>query len=219
MNHLLANRISFHLDLKGPSYSINSACSSSATAFYQAVFSMQLGHCDAAIVGGANVILSPSHSLIFNNMNMLSNDGKCKFLDERADGYVRSEACSVLFLQKTSEAKRIYATVVGVSVNTDGYKDKGITYPSHEVQSLLMEATLKEANVNPNSVSYVEAHGTGTPAGDQCEMRAIAEAYCKHRDLDKPLLVGSVKTNLGHSEAASTLTSIAKVLIAFECNW
>ena len=215
---MFANRISFCLDLKGPSYTVNTACSSSAVALYEAVVNIRSGHCDAAIVGGVHIILNPGHSVTFNKMQMLSIDGKCKFLDESADGYVRSEACSVIFLQKSSQAKRIYATIVGVFSNTDGYKEQGITYPSSEAQSLLMKSTLKAANVDPKSITYIEAHGTGTQVGDQCEMEAIARAYCSDRDRERPLLVGSVKTNLGHSEPASALTSIAKVLIAFENN-
>ena len=215
---MFANRISFSLDLKGPSYSVNTACSSSAVALYEAVVNIHSGHCDAAIVGGVHLSLNPATSLSFKNMQMLSSDGKCKFLDESADGYVRSEACSVVFLQKSIQAKRIYATIVGVLSNTDGFKEQGITYPSSEVQSLLMKSTLKVANVNPNNITYIEAHGTGTQVGDQCEMEAIARAYCSDRDRERPLLVGSVKTNLGHSEPASALTSIAKVLIGFENN-
>ena len=215
---MLANRISYSLDLKGPSYIVNTACSSSAIALDQAVLNMRSGQCDAAIVGGVHILLNPAQFVTFNNMKMLSIDGKCKFFDESADGYVRSEACSVIFVQKSSEAKRIYATIVGISSNTDGYKEQGITFPSHESQSILMKSTLEAANVDPKDINYIEAHGTGTQAGDQCEIEAIARAYCEDRDRERPLLVGSVKTNLGHSEPASALTSIAKVLIAFENN-
>ena len=213
---MMANRISFHLDLKGPSYTVHTACSSSGVALHQAVTNMRSGNCDAAIVGGVNIIMDPASSISFKKLKMLSPDGKCKFLDESANGFVRSEACTVLFLQKSCEAKRIYATIVGISCNNDGYKEQGITYPSSEMQTMLMKTTLNEANVDPNSIAYIEAHGTGTQVGDQCEMEAIARAYCSHRDSDRPLLVGSVKTNLGHSEPASALTSIVKVLIAFE---
>ena len=145
---------------------------------------------------------------------MLSEDYRCKFLDQSADGYVKTEGCTVIVLQKSSAAKRCYASVVNIGANVDGYKGKGITYPSIETQSILMKSTLEKVDVNPKDVLYIEAHGTGTQAGDQCEMSAIANAYCLNRK--SPLMVGSVKTNVGHSEPASALTSIAKVLIAFE---
>jgi len=144
----------------------------------------------------------------------LSVDGSCKFLDSSANGYVRSETCSVIFLQKKSEAKRIYATILHAKTNTDGYKDQGITYPSWQSQSKLMKSTLREAGIKPTDIKFVEAHGTGTGAGDPAESQAIFDVFCKDRK--EPLLVGGVKSNLGHSEPASGLCSIAKILITFE---
>ena len=149
---------------------------------------------------------------------MLSKDSKCKFLDESADGYVKTEACTVIMVQKASAAKRCYANMVNIGVNVDGYKEEGITFPSSQAQYILMKSTLEQANTDPNSVQYIEAHGTGTQAGDQCEMSAIVKAYCRNRPNDSPLLVGSVKTNLGHSEPASALSSLVKVVMAFEYN-
>ena len=130
------------------------------------------------------------------------------------DGYVRAEACSVVFLQKKSEAKRIYATIIHAKTNTDGFKQEGITFPSREAQRDLMRDTYIEAGLNPLDVNYVEAHGTGTPAGDPQEVQGIADIFCPGRD--GPLLIGGVKSNMGHSEPASGLCSLAKVLIAFE---
>lgn len=211
---MFANRISYTFDLQGPSYAMDTACSSSALAINQAVLGLRTGQCEAAVVGGVNICLRPVSALQFHKLNMLSPDGKCKFLDESGNGYVRSETCSVMLLQKKSEAKRIYATIIHAKTNTDGYKDEGITFPSSESQAALMNSTLKEAKVDPKQVKYIEAHGTGTGAGDPTETRAIAQVFCEDRK--EPLLIGGVKSNLGHSEPASGLCSIAKVLIAFE---
>ncbi|XP_054155200.1 fatty acid synthase-like [Oppia nitens] len=211
---MFANRISYTFDFQGPSYSMDTACSSSALAINQALLGLRTGQCDAAIVGGVNVCLRPVSALQFHKLNMLAVDGKCKFLDESGNGYVRSETCSIILLQKKSEAKRLYATVIHAKTNTDGYKDEGITFPSSISQASLMHQTLKEANIDPNDIKYIEAHGTGTPAGDPSETNAIAKVFCQNRK--EPLLIGGVKSNLGHSEPASGLNSLAKVLITFE---
>ncbi|KAI1292133.1 Fatty acid synthase [Halotydeus destructor] len=211
---MFANRISYTFDFQGPSYAMDTACSSSFLAFQQAILGLRTGQCDQAIVGGVNICLRPVTALQFHKLNMLSPDGKCKYLDSSANGYARSEACAVIFLQKKPEAKRIYATIVHAKTNTDGYKKEGITFPSREAQRDLMRDTYMEANVNPLDVNFVEAHGTGTKAGDPQEADAIADILCKGRE--GPLLVGGVKTNLGHTEPASGLCSLAKVLIAFE---
>ena len=211
---MFANRISYTFDLRGPSYAVDTACSSSALAINQAVLDLRTGQTDAAIVGGVNICLRPVTTFQFFSLNMLSPDGKCKFLDESVNGYVRSEACSVLLLQKKSDAKRVYATVVHTKTNTDGYKGEGLTFPSSVSQAVLMYSTLKEAKVDPTQIKYIEAHGTGTGAGDPTEVKAIAQIFCENRS--EPLLVGGVKSNLGHTESSSGLCSIAKVLITFE---
>jgi fatty acid synthase len=211
---MFANRISYTFDLQGPSYAMDTACSSSFLALQQAVLGLRTGQCDMAVVGGVNICLRPVSALQFHKLNMLSVDGKCKFLDSEANGYVRSETCSVIFLQKKSEAKRIYATIIHAKTNTDGYKEQGITYPSWKSQSALMKSTLREAGIKPTDVNFVEAHGTGTGAGDPTESQAIFDVFCQDRK--EPLLIGGVKSNLGHSEPASGLCSIAKMLITFE---
>ena len=127
--------------------------------------SIRSGESDAALVGGVHINIHPLGSVSFNKLGILSPDGKCKFLDQSADGYVRSETCSVLFLQKASQAKRVYASVVNTGVNNDGHKEMGIIYPSSQMQCSLMRRTLEEANVDPNEVLYVEAHGTATQVG------------------------------------------------------
>ncbi|XP_028050812.1 fatty acid synthase [Monomorium pharaonis] len=211
---MLANRVSFSFDFTGPSYAIDTACSSTMYSVHQAVSAMRAGECDAAIVGGMNLVLRPAVSLQFHRLNMLSQDGKCKAFDASGDGYVRAEAVVAIYLQKAKDARRVYATVIHTKTNTDGYKPQGITYPNGDMQNQLLREIYNEAGINPADVSYVEAHGTGTKVGDPEEINSIEKLFCKGRKT--PLLIGSIKSNMGHSEPASGLCSIAKVLIAME---
>ncbi|KAG5306378.1 FAS synthase, partial [Pseudoatta argentina] len=211
---MFANRVSFSFDFNGPSYAMDTACSSAMYGIHQAVTAMRAGECDAAIVGGLNLVLRPEASLQFHRLNMLSQDGKCKSFDVSGNGYVRSEAVVAIYLQKAKDARRVYAMVMHTKTNTDGYKSQGITYPNGEMQNRLMRETYSEAGINPADVSYVETHGTGTKVGDPEEINSVDELFCKGRKT--PLLIGSVKSNMGHSEPASGLCSIAKVLIAME---
>ncbi|XP_049874376.1 fatty acid synthase [Pectinophora gossypiella] len=211
---MFPNRISYTFDLKGPSYAVDTACSSSMFALSQAVAAMRAGHCDAAIVAGTNLCLKPANSLNFHRLSMLSPEGRCAAFDAAGRGYVRSEAAVVVLLQRRSDARRLYATVRGARMNTDGNKEQGITFPNGEMQRRLAAETFAEAGLRPQDVAYVEAHGTGTKVGDPQEVNAIAELFCKDRK--KPLLLGSVKSNMGHSEPASGLCSIAKVVVAME---
>ena len=146
---LFANRISYALDLKGPSYTLSSACSSSGVALNDAIQLIRSGQCDSALVGGSFINLNPLLAKLYNNMNLLSHDGKCKFLDQSADGFVRSEACVVIHLQKLNNAKRVYANIVSSMTNVDGYKIEGLTYPLSSAQVTLMRDTLTNANVSP----------------------------------------------------------------------
>lgn len=181
---MFANRISYTFDFNGPSFAIDTACSSSLVAMSQAVQAIENGQCDAAIVGGANLLLKPTNSLQFHRLSMLSPQGMCKAFDVTGksinidiylkkilsisknmflgNGYVRSEAVVTIFLQKASVAKRNYATVMGALINTDGFKDQGITFPSGAMQNKLIQEVYTKCGVNPAEVSYVEAHGTGT---------------------------------------------------------
>lgn len=180
----------------------------------QAVAAMKSGQCDSAIVGGVNLLLKPNTSLQFHRLNMLSADGKCKAFDASGNGYVRAEAAVIIYLQKSSVARRVYATVIGAKTNTDGSKEQGITFPAGGMQNKLIRDLYEEVGVDPAEVAYIEAHGTGTKVGDPQEVNSIADAFCKNRKT--PLLIGSVKSNMGHSEPASGLCSIAKVLIGME---
>ncbi|XP_015113130.1 fatty acid synthase [Diachasma alloeum] len=211
---LLSNRISYWLGVHGPSYTIDSACSSSLFAMEHAYRAIRTGLCDAAIVGGTNLVLHPNVSLQFARLGVLSHDGRSKSFDNSANGYVRSETISVAFLQKAKNAKRIYATVVHGKTNCDGFKPQGITFPSSQIQSVLLRDFYEECKVPPSSVAYVEAHGTGTKVGDPEELNAIESVFCPGRN--EPLKIGSVKSNIGHAEPASGMGQISKVLIGYE---
>lgn len=211
---MFANRISFAFDFTGPSYAIDTACSSAMFSMHQAVAAMRAGECDAAIVGGMNLLLKPANALQFHKLSMLSQDGRCKAFDVTGNGYVRAEAVAAIYLQKAKDARRIYATVLHTKTNTDGYKTQGITYPNGEMQNRLMREVYNESGINPADVVYVEAHGTGTKVGDPEEINSVDKLFCKDRKT--PLLIGSVKSNMGHAEAGSGICSIAKVLIAME---
>ncbi|RLU25189.1 hypothetical protein DMN91_003281 [Ooceraea biroi] len=211
---ILANRISYWLGLTGPSFMLDSACSSSLIAVERAYRSIRMGECDAAIIGGSNLCLHPCISLQFSRLGVLSSTGFCRPFDEDAYGYMRSETVAVVYLQKAKNAKRIYATMVYAKTNCDGYKEQGITFPSSEMQGTLLQQSYDECGMPVTCLAYMEAHGTGTRVGDPEEINALKRVFCKNRK--SPLLIGSIKSNLGHSEPASGLCQIAKVLIAME---
>ncbi|XP_063382180.1 fatty acid synthase-like [Cydia fagiglandana] len=213
-NSMFPNRISFTFDLKGPSISIDIACAGSMHALVQAWNDIRAGRCDAAIVAGTNICLNPTTSLSFHRLRMLSPDGRCAAFDDTGCGYVRSEAVVAVLLQRRSAARRVYCTVRGARTNNDGYKKEGINYPNGKLQYRNALETFEEARLRPQDVVYVEAHGTGTKVGDPEEGNAITELFCKDRQA--PLLMGAVKTNMGHPEAVSGLCSIAKLVIAME---
>ncbi|XP_063535514.1 fatty acid synthase [Cydia strobilella] len=211
---MFPNRLSYTFDLKGPSYAIDTACSSSMFALAQAASAIRSGYCDAAVVAGTNLCLKPANSLNFHRLSMLSPEGRCAAFDASGRGYVRSEAAVAVLLQRRKDARRLYCTVRGARMNTDGNKAQGITYPDGRMQRRLAQETFEEARLRPQDVIYVEAHGTGTKVGDPEEVNAIADLFCKDRQT--PLLLGSVKSNMGHSEPASGLCSIAKIVVAME---
>jgi fatty acid synthase len=158
---MFANRISYTFDFKGPSFALDTACSSSMLALDQAVNAIRAGQCDAAIVGGVNLLLKPQSSLQFHRLSMLAPDGKCKAFDISGNGYVRSEAAVAIYIQKAPFANRSYASILHIKTNTDGHKGEGITFPAGKMQQRLLEEVYSEAGINPAEVSYVEAHGTG----------------------------------------------------------
>ncbi|XP_075559822.1 fatty acid synthase-like [Dermacentor variabilis] len=213
--HMFSNRVSYCLDFCGPSFTIDSASSSTMTALSAALQSLRCGECEAAIVGGSNVMLNPLSTLSEFRFGMLSRDGKSKTFNANADGYVRSETIGAMFLQPASEALRFYAKLVNVRGNADGYKVEGITVPSSRRQEELLREVYAGAGVDPLKVTYVEAHGTGTRVGDPQEMAALSRFFCVP-ERERPLKIGAVKSNAGHAEAASSISTISKVIILME---
>ncbi|XP_064584818.1 fatty acid synthase [Zonotrichia leucophrys gambelii] len=211
---MLANRISYFFDFKGPSLTVDTACSSSLVALENAYKAIRHGRCSTALVGGVNLLLKPNTSVQFMKLGLLSPDGACKAFDASGNGYCRSEAAVVVLLTKRSMAKRIYATVVNAGVNTDGFKEQGVTFPSGQMQEKLIRSLYSESGVKPEEVEYIEAHGTGTKVGDPQEVNSITSIFC---DCERePLLIGSTKSNMGHPEPASGLAALAKVILSLE---
>ncbi|XP_018572598.1 fatty acid synthase-like [Anoplophora glabripennis] len=211
---MAAHRLSYLLKIKGPSYTCDTACSSSLYAFEQAFRALRLGEIDNAIVAGTNMCCHPFVSLQFARLGVLSKNGSCKAFDAQGDGYARSEAVGVLLLQRAKDAKRIYCEVIYIKTNCDGYKEQGITFPSKNAQRDLLNDFYDECGVDRYSLSFLEAHGTGTFVGDPEECSAIDDVFTKKRT--KQLLIGSVKSNIGHSEPASGVCSIIKCIIGME---
>ncbi|XP_058840211.1 fatty acid synthase-like [Topomyia yanbarensis] len=210
----LANRISYVFDFHGPSLIVDTACSSSMYALDIARRSILAGQCDSAIVAGCNLCLHPYISYQFNLLGVLARSGVCRPFDEKASGYTRAEAVCAVLLQKAPDAKRIYAHVLHSKTNCDGFKSEGITYPSGAMQGQLMKELYQELAINPADISYIEAHSTGTVVGDPEECLAIDKLFCTNRD--RPLPIGSIKSNIGHSEATAGIASIAKGIITLE---
>ncbi|RDD36517.1 Fatty acid synthase [Trichoplax sp. H2] len=209
---MCANRVSYYFNFGGPSFAVDTACSSSLIAFDQGVRSIRMGCCEGAIVGGVCCDFKPNTGLEFHKFGMLSHDGSCKAFDAGSNGYCRAEGIISVLLLKKSVAKRIYATVPYTKSNCDGYKEQGVTFPNGRAQFRLLKEIYNEAGINPGDVSYVEAHGTGTKAGDPQEVNSICDMFAGEVRGNKPLLIGTVKSNMGHSEPASGLAAVAKVL-------
>ncbi len=214
-----AGRLAYVLGLNGPAMAVDTACSSSLVAVHLACQSLRNNECDIAIAGGVNLILSPELNIAFTNAGMLSPVGKCKTFDVSADGYVRSEGCGVLIVKKLAHALRdndtVLAIIRGSAINQDG-KSNGLTAPSHVAQAELLRDALKSANITANTVNYLETHGTGTSLGDPIEVKAIVEVYRPTRGLDFPLVLGSVKTNIGHTEAAAGMAGLFKTILMLQ---
>lgn len=216
---IASNRLSYFYNLKGPSLAVDTACSSSLTAIHLACNSLRQGESQLAIVSGVNLILSPEWNIALSSAEMLSPDGICKTFDDNANGYVRSEGCSVVILKKLSDAIRdnnsILGVIRGTAINQDG-QGNGLTAPNSQSQIDVVKSALLNANIAPETVSYVEAHGTGTPLGDPIEINALQQSLCQNRSVDRPLIVGSAKTNVGHLEAAAGITGLIKVVLAMQ---
>lgn len=214
---ILSNRISHFFDFRGPSLSVDTACSSSMVGVHLACRSIWDGETDMAVAGGANLIFKPEWTIATSKGGFLSPDGRCKAFDIKANGYVRSEGIGAVLLKPLSQAlkagNRVYAVIRETAANQDG-RTNGITVPSKLAQKTLMEEVYRKAGISPAAVKYVEAHGTGTPTGDPIETGAIGEVFSAERPPGNPCLIGSVKSNIGHLEAASGMAGIMKAALS-----
>ncbi|HLJ24240.1 MAG TPA: SDR family NAD(P)-dependent oxidoreductase [Candidatus Acidoferrales bacterium] len=216
---IAANRISYLLDLRGPSVAIDTACSSSLVAIHMACDSLRSAQSDLAIAGAVNLILSPEVTIAFSHARMMAADGRCKTFDAKADGYVRAEGCGTVILKRLSDALRdrdqILAVIRGTAVNQDG-RTAGIAAPNASAQQAVIREALSQAGVAPGDLTYLEAHGTGTSIGDPIEVEAVKAVLGKTAGGNLPCVMGSVKANIGHLENASGMASLAKVLGCLE---
>jgi len=214
-----AGRLSYTLGLTGPSLSVDTACSSSLVTVHLACESLKRKECNLAIAGGVNLMLEPGLSVNFSKAHMLAPDGKCKTFDSSADGYVRGEGCGIVVLKRLSDALAandpILALIKGSAVNQDGASG-GLTIPSGPSQASVIRQALKNAGCEPSAVDYIEAHGTGTSLGDPIELGSLDQVFSQGRKSNHPLLVGSIKTNVGHLEAAAGIAGIMKLVLSLK---
>ncbi|MFL6583688.1 MAG: SDR family NAD(P)-dependent oxidoreductase [Chthoniobacterales bacterium] len=214
---IAANRISYCLNLRGPSVAMDTACSSALTAVHTACEHIWAGRGDAALAGGVTVMITPGGFIGFSQASMLSPDGRCAAFDATANGFVRGEGAGMVLLKRLAQAiadgDPIQGVIVGTAVNQDGHTN-GISLPSAEAQTRLVEDACRDAGVSPAQIGFVEAHGTGTAVGDPIEAHALAEALCKDRST--PLPIGSVKTNVGHLETAAGVAGLVKAMMVLQ---
>jgi acyl transferase domain-containing protein/NADPH:quinone reductase-like Zn-dependent oxidoreductase/acyl carrier protein len=214
---IAANRISYCLNLRGPSVAMDTACSSALTAIHTACEHIWAGRGDTALAGGVTVMITPGGFIGFSQASMLSPDGRCAAFDATANGFVRGEGAGIVLLKRLSQAiadgDPIQGVIVGTAVNQDGHTN-GISLPSTEAQTRLVRDACRDAGVSPAQIGFVEAHGTGTAVGDPIEAHALAEALCEQRSI--PLPIGSVKTNVGHLETAAGIAGLLKALLVLQ---
>lgn len=214
-----AGRISFSQDFMGTSFAIDAACSSSLVAVDQAVQNLRSGACTMALAGGVNIILSPDHTIGFSQGKMMAPDGHCKAYDAAADGYVRSEGAGVVVLKLLSQAQidgdQIYAVIRGCASSNDGHCASFMA-PSTKGQQAGLRKACRNAEIDPLTIDYVEAHGPGTRAGDPIEITTLGEVLCAGRSAEQPLLVGSLKTNIGHTEGAAGVAGLIKAALCLK---
>ena len=216
---ITANRLSYLLDLCGPSWTVDTACSSSLVAVHQACQSLRQGECNLALAGGVNLILTPQGTITFSQARMMAPDGRCKTFDASANGYVRAEGCGVVVLKRLSDALRDgeqpLALIKGSAVNQDG-RSNGLTAPKGLAQQAVIQQALDNAGVAPAQISYIETHGTGTALGDPIEVNSLKGVLSQDRATSQPCWLGSVKTNIGHLEAAAGIAGLIKVVLALQ---
>lgn len=214
-----SGRISYTFGFVGPSMAIDTACSSSLVAIHQACQSLKMNECNMALAGGVNLILTPDTMIGTSKAKILSADGHCKTFDESADGIGRAEGCGIIILKRLSDAiannDSVLAVIRGSAVNQDG-ASSGFTVPSSSSQQALIRQALKMGKIKSNEVDYIEAHGTGTPLGDPIELRSLYNVFGKDIERKNPLIIGSVKTNIGHAESASGIAGVIKVILQLQ---
>jgi acyl transferase domain-containing protein len=213
---ITANHISFVFNLKGPSLMVDTACASSLTSLHVAVNSLYTGDCEQAVVLGINLLLEPLTSVYYSRLGVLSPTGLCHVFDAKADGYVRSEGCGAVIIKPLGAALKdgnnIYAVITATAISSNG-ANKSLTMPSQEAQQELFTNLLAKGRISGESIDYSELHGTGTPVGDPIEVNSVGKVLCSNRSFDNPLLIGSVKGNLGHLEYAAGIASLIKVAL------
>jgi acyl transferase domain-containing protein/acyl carrier protein len=218
-NYSAAGRMSYLFDLQGPSLVADTACSTSLVTAHLACQSLRSGESELALAGGVNLIMQPPITIAFSKAGMLSPDGRCKFADASANGYVRSEGCGIVVLKPLSKAEadgdRIYATILGSAVNSDGQEGMFVA-PSQGGQEKMLRQAYRSAGRSAKDVVYMEAHGTGTGVGDPTEMGALGAVLSEDRPSDRPCIVGSVKTNIGHTETAAGVAGLMKAALCLE---
>ncbi|MFZ9621960.1 MAG: beta-ketoacyl synthase N-terminal-like domain-containing protein, partial [Prochlorococcaceae cyanobacterium] len=216
---IAANRLSYFFDLKGPSFTVDTACSSSLVAVHLACESLWRGESTAALVGGVQALIHPGIQSSFCKAGLLAPDGRCKSFDAAANGYVRSEGAGAVLLKPLSAAQAdgdpIVALIHGTAVNSDG-RSNGMVAPNLRAQVACVRAAFERAGIDPAATQYVEAHGTGTRQGDPIELRALGTVLGDGRPEEQPCRVGSVKTNLGHSETAAGITGLIKAALCVQ---
>ena len=215
----IAGRLSYWLGLQGPNLPVDTACSASLVALHLAVRALRAGECDLAITGGANLLLSPEGFVYFSRLQALSPTGRSRAFSADADGYVRAEGCGVLILKRLADARRdgdpILALVRGSAVNQDG-RSNGFTAPNGPSQERVIRRALADAGLTPASIDLVECHGTGTALGDPIEVQALAAVYGEHRDPHQPIVIGSIKSNIGHTEGAAGVAGVMKAILSLQ---
>ncbi len=215
----MSGRLSYWLGLQGPNFPVDTACSSSLVSLHLACQGLRSGECNMAIAGGVNLLLSPYGFVYFSRLKALSPTGRCHTFSQDADGYVRAEGCGLLLLKRLSDAERdgdkVLALIRGSATNQDG-QSNGFTAPSGPAQEAVIQRALRMGNLGPASVDWVECHGTGTSLGDPIEVQALASVYSKERRQSSPLVLGSIKSNIGHAEAAAGVAGVIKAVLALQ---
>lgn len=217
MHSTMVGRLSYWLGLKGPSLPVDTACSSSLVSVHLACQALRAGECRLALAGGANVVLGPEGTVYFSRLRAMSPTGRCHTFSADADGYVRAEGAGVLVLERLSDARRnghrVLAIIRGTAVNQDG-RSNGLTAPNGPSQQAVIREALRRSHVAPSDVGYVECHGTGTALGDPIEVQALGAVLSDGRAMDNPVVVGSLKTNVGHMEGAAGVGGLIKTVLA-----